>query len=573
MADLTPVARRLFHLCTTLKRALLRDLDREDNEEQRFDMAEIRCDALVVGAGLGGIYQTLKLRTLGLHVVCIERAPEVGGTWYWNRYPGAMSDTESYLYRYSWDKDDLQTYQWDAHYLYQPDILKYINHVVDRHDVRKQIHFNVAMESATWNEQEQRWTMRCNTGDVFNARYLVNALGILSTPNYPNIAGLKSFRGDLIHTTSWPDIDLSSKRVGVIGNGSTGIQVMTALAPKVKKLVSFQRSPQYSVPSGQGPVTREYRDWVNKNYDEIYEKVWKSSTGFGVPEVDRPTMSVDAEKRREIFEQVWSQGNGFRFMFSGFGDITTSVQANREACKFIHSKIDEIVKDSKKADALKPTELYARRPLCDNGYYQIFNRENVDIVDLRQTPIKEVVSDGIRLSDDAVVELDTLILATGFDALEGSYLRVAIKGQEGKTLQDHWENGAITYAGVACAGFPNMFMVSGPQGPFANFPCTIESEVNFITECIEHSQNRGGYIVAKPESEIHWLDLCNRLTEGSVFKTTRSWIFGQNIEGRGSSVKFFFGGLASYIAHTKQEVHAGFPSFEIVKNIDFEKDM
>lgn len=527
-------------------------------------MAEIRCDALVVGAGLGGIYQTLKLRALGLHTVCIESAPEVGGTWYWNRYPGAMSDTESYLYRYSWDKDDLQTYPWDKHYLYQPDILKYINHVVDKHDVRKEILLNRTMEAATWHEQEQRWTVQCNTGEVFSARYLVNALGILSKPYYPDITGLETFQGNLIHTTSWPDIDLSGKTVGVIGNGSTGVQVLTALAPKVKKLISFQRSPQYSVPSGQGPVSKEYRDWVNDNYDDIYAGVWKSSTAFGVPEVSRPTMSVSAEERKQLFEEVWTKGNGFRFMFSAFGDITTSVKANQEACKFIHSKIDEIVKDPKKANALKPTELYARRPLCDNGYYQIFNRENVDIVDLRKTPIKEVVPNGIKLLDDTIVELDTLVLATGFDALDGSYLRVAIKGEEGQTLRDHWTAGASTYAGVACAGFPNMFMISGPQGPFANFPCTIESEVNFITQCIERAEDGTGYIAAKAKAEEDWIDLCNRLTEGSVFKSTRSWIFGQNMDGREPRVKFYFGGLAAYIAHTKQEVQNGFPSFDIV---------
>ncbi|KIW71915.1 hypothetical protein PV04_00142 [Phialophora macrospora] len=534
-------------------------------------MAEIRCDALVVGAGIGGIYQTLKLRALGLRVVCIECAPEVGGTWYWNRYPGAMSDTESYLYRYSWDKDDLQTYPWDTHYLYQPEILKYLNHVVDRHDLRKHIRLNVTMEAATWQEQEQRWTIKCNTGDVFSARYLVNALGILSKPNYPNIPGLQSFRGDLIHTTSWPQIDLSNKRVGVIGNGSTGVQVMTALAPKVKNLISFQRSPQYSVPSGQGPVTREYRDWVNKNYDAIYENVWKSKTGFGVPELDRPTMSVGPEERRKIFEQLWNQGNGFRFMFSGFGDLTTNVQANQEACKFIHSKIDEIVRDPRKAQALKPTELYARRPLCDTGYYQIFNRDNVDIINLRETPIKEIVSTGVKLQDDTVIALDTLVLATGFDVIEGSYLRVTIQGQDGRTLQEHWKDGATAFAGVACAGFPNMFMISGPQGPFANFPCAIESEVNFITSCIERAEKASAYIVAKAECERQWVDLCTRLTEGSVFTTTKSWIFGQNIEGKRPHVKFYFAGLSAYVAETKQEVDAGFPSFDFVKANDLEK--
>lgn len=530
------------------------------------------CDALVVGAGIGGIYQTLKLRDLGLKTICIERAPEAGGTWYWNRYPGAMSDTQSYLYRYSWDQEDLRTYPWPNHYVYQPEILAYLNHVVDKHDLRKHLRLNTCMETATWIEKEQRWRVDCGTGVVFSARYLLNALGILSAPNYPNIPGLKSFNGDLIHTAAWPEIDLSSKRVGIIGNGSTGIQVMTALAPKVKRLISFQRNPQYSVPNGQRPVSKEYRDWVNENYDSIYEDVWKSKNGHGIPEVTRLTMSVSADERREIFQDCWDKGNAFRFMFSGFGDLTTSVESNQEACNFIKSKIDEIVKDPVKADALKPTELYARRPLCDSGYYEIFNRDNVDIVSLRKNPLKEIVPEGIKLSDGTTVELDALILATGFDALEGSYLRVCIRGQEGRTLQDHWRGGASAHLGVACAGFPNMFIIAGPQGPFSNFPCSIECEVNFITECIAHAEKQTAAstsdavppsIAVKASAEQAWLSHCDKLTEGSVFKTTKSWIFGGNIEGRPTKVKFYFGGLVGYLAETKREIEAGFPSFSV----------
>lgn len=532
-------------------------------------MPDTVCDALVVGAGLGGIYQTLKLRELGLQTICIDKAPGVGGTWYWNRYPGAMSDTESYLYRYSWDKEDLRDYPWKTHYLYQPEILEYINHVVDRHDLRKHIRLNTLMTTATWVEEEQRWKVECGTGDVINTRFLIHALGILSTPNYPNIPGLKTFAGDLIHTACWPEIDLSGKCVGIIGNGSTGIQVMTALAPTVKRLISLQRSPQYSVPSGQGSVHNEYRDWVNENYDRIYDNVWKSSTGFGVPEAATKTMSVSADERKKLFQDCWDKGNGFRFMFSAFGDLTTSVEANQEACRFIHSKIDEIVKDPVKAAALKPTELYARRPLCDNGYYQIFNRDNVDIVSLRENPLKQVVPQGIMLSNGQKIELDVLILATGFDALEGSYLEVCIRGEGGRTLNDHWRTGGATYAGVSCAGFPNMFLISGPQGPFANFPCAIESEVNFITACISHTRKQAAIMPAgvpacisvKSSAEQEWLSQCDKLAAPTVFKTTKSWIFGENVAGRSPKVKFYFGGLAAYIAHTTKEARAGFPSF------------
>lgn len=541
-------------------------------------MADKTIDALVVGSGFAGIYQLYCLRNLGINVKCIDKAGGVGGTWYWNTYPGAMSDTESYLYRFSWDKDDLLTYPWANHYLYQPEILKYLNHVVDKHDLRKLIHLNTEMKTADWVEKYRVWRVVCGTGEVITARYVICALGLLTEPNFPDIPGLNDFQGSLVHTAVWPqDLDLSDKTVGIIGNGSTGVQVMTAIAPVVKRLVSFQRNPQYSVPSGQKPVTKEHREWVNANYETIYDGVWSSSTGFGVPEVTTPVMSIPDVERRRIFQSMWDQGNGFRFMFSGFGDITTSEEANWEACKFIHSKIDEIVKDPVKADALKPTELYARRPLCDTGYYQIFNRDNVEIVSLQKTPITSIVPRGIETTDGTIYDLDVLICATGFHVFEGSYVRVDIKGCNDETLKEHWKNGARAFSGVAMSGFPNLFTLAGPQGPFANFPTTVESEVEFVTACIEHAEAnyksrikgtrtipQTPVIEVKSEAEQAWGELCAKLCEGSVFHTSRtSWIFGKNIEGRPPAVKFYFGGLKSYRAENAAEVRNEFPSFTV----------
>jgi cyclohexanone monooxygenase len=528
---------------------------------------ETTCDALVVGAGLAGIYQTYELRQLGLRTICLDRAPEVGGTWYWNRYPGAMSDTESYLYRYSWDKEDLRSWPWQTRYLYQPEILEYINHIVDKHGLRDHLRLSTSMEMATWEEQTQRWRVRCDTGVTFNTRYLVNALGLLTSINWPNIPGLKSFEGDLIHTATWPshDLQLCQKRVGVIGNGSTGIQVMTALAPKVKHLTSFQRHPQYSVPSGQRRLSDEERQKINQRYDDIYDSVWASAHGHGIPEATQSAMSVDPDERQRRFQEQWDMGNAFRFMFSSFGDIATNVESNRAACEFIKSKIRQTVKDPKKASALIPTELYARRPLCDTGYYQIFNYDHVDVINVLDNAIERIMPDGILLSDGTVVKIDMLIMATGFDAMEGSYLRVCIRGRQKKTLQDHWRSGATAYMGVACSGFPNMFLVSGPQGPFANFPCAIEAEVNFITACIKRAesaaQGKPAYVEVAASKEQAWSDLCDQLTEGSLFKTTKSWIFGENIEGRKPRVKFFFSGLAAYLNKTGQETQADFPAF------------
>lgn len=556
----------------------------------------IEIDALVVGAGVGGIYSTYCLSNKGFNVQCIDIAGDVGGTWYWNRYPGAMSDTESYLYRYSWDKDDLQTYPWPQHYVYQPEILKYLQHIVEKHDLRKYMKFNTEMKTATWDDSINRWEVVTSKA-TFHARYLINSLGLLSKANYPNIPGLHDFRGPLLHTAKWDDsVNLSGRKVGIIGNGSTGVQVMTAIAPLVGQLISFQRHPQYSVPSGQGPVSKEYREKINGNYGEIWKNVFSSNVGFGVPESTRKTMEATPEERHQAFEQVWSQGNGFRFMFSAFGDLTTNESANKEACKFIRGKIDEIVKDSRKASILKPKDLYARRPLCDSGYYQIFNRPNVDVVDLQATPIEKIVPEGIKLADGTVHELDVLIFATGFEAIEGSYTRICITGRDGHTMQEHWKDGLRAYGGIACSGFPNMFIIAGPQGPFANFPPVIESEINFAMACIQHAEEkvasktkslngvngsvRNGHVgngtvvngVTKHKSlamevsesaEAGWGDLCNSLIKGSLFTRSASWIFSQNIPGRKPSTNFYFGGLRAYLEWVEKEISEGFPGFTI----------
>ncbi|KAF4845942.1 Cyclohexanone 1,2-monooxygenase [Colletotrichum siamense] len=552
-------------------------------------MAEIiEIDALVVGTGFGGIYATYRLATMRMNVQTIDVAPDIGGTWYWNRYPGAMSDTETYLYRYSWDKGDLQTYPWTHHYVYQPEILNYLQHIVKRHDLRKYMKFNCEMKSATWDDTSHRWHVACSTGEVYHARYLVNSLGILSKANHPDIPGLSNFQGSLLHTAKWDDtIQLEGKRVGIIGNGSTGVQVMTAIAPKVAHLDSFQRHPQYSVPSGQGPIAAEYRKKINEDYDKIWDDVWSSAVGFGVPESTRRTMEASPEERKEAFEEVWSKGNGFRFMFSAFGDLTTNEAANKEACNFIRSKIDQIVKDPAKANILKPKELYARRPLCDSGYYEIFNRDNVDVIDIQANPIKQITKTGIELMDGKPHDMDILIFATGFDAIEGSYSGVCITGRDGKTLKDHWRNGLKAYGAIACSGFPNMFLISGPQGPFANFPPVIESETNFIMSLIEHaealdsgrkatpngntngktnvasgtSRTRPTTIEVSEEAEQDWAGLCDSLVQESVFLKSPSWIFSRNIPGRKPNTNFYFAGLRRYLEWVSRQKSAGFPAF------------
>lgn len=284
---------------------------------------EVPLDVLIVGAGFGGIYQLHSLLKLGLSCVVIDYASDVGGTWYWNRYPGAMSDTESYVYRYSWDKEDLQSYPWTHHYVKQPEVLAYLEHVVDRHDLRKHMRFNTELVSAEWDGTNRTWKVATSQGTTFLVRYLVTALGLLSRPNYPDIDGIKTFKGELAHTAAWnKDTDLRNKRVGVIGNGSTGVQVITDIASKVKELYCFQRHPQYSVPSGDRPVSPEYRAQVNENYETIMKTVRNSKVGFGFHESTVPFHSVAPEKRDAIFEKLWQQGGGFRFFVGGFNDAS-----------------------------------------------------------------------------------------------------------------------------------------------------------------------------------------------------------------------------------------------------------
>ncbi|KIW78009.1 hypothetical protein Z517_07842 [Fonsecaea pedrosoi CBS 271.37] len=525
-------------------------------------------DALVVGAGFGGIYQCYSLRKLGLTVKVIDAAGGVGGTWYWNRYPGAMSDTESYLYRFTWDKEDLQTYPWSHHYVKQPEVLRYLQHVVKRHDLEQYMQFHTELVAANWDESSSTWICDVKTADGFRStirvRYLVTALGLLSKQNFPDIRGLETFHGDLVHTGSWnPDLEVTGKRIAVIGSGSTGVQVITEIASKVKELVSFQRNPQYSVPSGDGPVTAEYRDRINANYDAIIEKNKASVCGFGLDEATKGFDEFTPDQQQQIFEGLWQRGNGFRFMFGGFADLTVNRRANEAACEFIKGKIRQTVKDPEKAKLLLPRQPYARRPLCDGGYYQQFNRDNVHVVDLQASPIQEITSTGIRTADGRDFAFDVIVFATGFEAVDGNYLRLNITGRDGLSLQDQWRNsGPRAYMGVSVAGFPNLFLVTGPQGAFSNIPVLIETHVEFITRVIaEAERRRVPQVEASQEAQDRWVAVCEHLAEGSIFREAQSWIFGSNVPGKVTSTRFFFGGLGNYRKALDEVIQGGFEGY------------
>jgi len=527
-------------------------------------------DAIVIGAGFGGIYMLHKLRNeLGLTVRGYDRAGGVGGTWYWNRYPGALSDTEGFVYRYSFDKDLLQDYEFSTRYLKQSDILAYLEHVVERFDLAKDIQLNTGITAAVFDESTNAWTVTTDQGETVTATYVVSALGLLSKINMPNIPGIESFAGEIIHTGAWPDEhEFRGKRVGVIGNGSTGQQVISAVAPEADHLTVFVRTPQYSVPAGDRRLSPEEVSAIKGDYDAIWDQVRNSVVAFGFEESTVPTMSVSEEERQRVFQENWDIGGGFRFMFGTFSDIATDPVANEAAASFIRSKIKEIVKDPEKARILTPTDLYARRPLCANHYYETFNRDNVSVADLKSHPIVEITPEGVRTADGKTHELDVLILATGFDAVDGNYLAMDLRGRGGQTINEAWAEAPTSYLGVTTSGFPNMFMILGPNGPFTNLPPSIETQVEWIGKLVAEAQERGAAVEASAEAEQAWTETCQTIADMTLFPKVDSWIFGANIPGKTKTVMFYIGGLANYRAQLAEVENDGFRGFEFAKAAD-----
>ena len=522
-------------------------------------------DAIVVGAGFAGLYMLHKLRNeLGLNVRAFDRASGVGGTWYWNRYPGALSDTEGYLYCYSFDADLTRDWEWSSRYINQREILAYLEGVADRFDLRRSIQFNTAIAHAHFDEVTDLWEIETDKGERFSAQYLVTGLGLLSQKNIPGIKGLETFAGEVCHTSAWHDgIDLRGKRVGVIGTGSTGIQLITAIAPEVDHLTVFQRSPQYIVPARNRPLSREHVREVKAAYGQIWRDVRESTLGMGITESRIPAMSVSEQGRQAVFQSAWDAGGGFNFMFGTFNDIATDRKANEAAGAFVRAKIAEIVKDPVTAKKLMPFDLYAKRPLCDSGYYETFNRDNVTLVDIKQTPIVEVAPTGVRTADESY-GLDVLIFATGFDGVDGSYTHIDLRGRGGRTIKSKWRDGPTSYLGVSTVDFPNMFMILGPNGPFTNIPPAIEAQVEWISDAIAHAHGRRLKTVeVKREVESSWTVTCNDIAEATLFPKIDSWIFGVNIPGKARAVMFYLGGLVAYRQKLADEKNRAYPGFEL----------
>lgn len=520
-------------------------------------------DAVVIGAGFGGLYAVHKLRNeQGMNVRGFDSASDVGGTWWHNRYPGALSDTESYVYRYSFDKELLKRGRWKTRYLTQPEILDYMNEVADHLDLRRSYKFNTKVDGAQYNEETGLWSITTDSGETVTAKYLVTGLGLLSATNVPAFKGVDDFKGRILHTGAWPeDVDLSNKRVGIIGTGSTGVQVITATAPVAKHLTVFQRSAQYVVPIGNTPQDEATISEQKANYDQIWDQVKNSAVAFGFEESTIPAETATQEERERVFEAAWQRGGGFYFMFGTFCDIATSQVANDAAADFIKGKIRKIVKDPQIAEKLIPNDLYAKRPLCGNDYFDVYNRDNVTLADVKSDPIAEFTTNGIRLESGEEHELDVVIFATGFDAVDGNYVKMDLRGRGGVTMRDTWKEGPLGYLGMMEVDFPNFFMILGPNGPFTNLPPSIETQVEWISETISTMEESGVKSVEPTvEARDAWVGTCREIADMTLFPKAESWIFGANIPGKKNAVMFYMAGIGNYRTAISAVKDDGYPS-------------
>jgi len=526
-------------------------------------------DAVVIGAGFAGLYMNYRLRDeLGMSVQVYEAGDGVGGTWYWNRYPGARCDSESYIYCFSFDKQLMQDWEWSGKYPEQPEILRYLNHVADRFDLRSNIQFNTRVMAAHYDDATNRWEVQTDQGDTVTAKFVITGIGCLSSGQVPNIAGRETFQGESYHTGAWPHegVDFTGKRVGVIGTGSSGVQSIPVIAKQAAHLYVFQRTPQYAIPARHGTVDKAFLDNVKQNYDEIYEKARWSLGGMPYTPNDRSALSVTDEERQAIYEAAWNEG-GFKFILNSFFDIGADRRANDTASEFIRAKIREMVKDPEVAEKLVPVDhpFTSKRALIDTNYFDTYNRDNVTLVDIRHAPIQEITPTGIR-TEDGEYELDIIVFATGFDAMTGTFNRIDIQGRDGQKLKDKWAHGPLTYLGVTTTGYPNFFMITGPGSPsvLSNMPVSIEQHVEWISGAIEHmAQNGLDVMEADQDAETEWVGHVNEVAEQTMFMLADSWYLGANIPGKPRVFMPYPGGVGPYRQKCNEVAEAGYTGFTL----------
>ena len=525
-------------------------------------------DALIIGAGFAGMYQLHSLRDrLGLRALVLEAGGGVGGTWYWNRYPGARCDSESHSYCYAFSEEIWRGWEWSQRYPDHAEIRRYMNYVADRLDLKKDIRFDTRVTACRYDETANLWRVETERGERFAARYLITGVGCLSTANIPKIPGIEEFQGAWYHTGSWPHegVDLAGKRVGQIGTGSTGIQAVPVIAAEARHLTVFQRTANYSVPAQNKPLTPEFKAWVRDNWAALRQLMQETVNGHAFTIEDRSVHEVTDAELQAILEKAWQVG-GLQFR-ANFKDVLLDESANRKLADFVKAKIRSIVKDA--ATAAKLAEIdhpyAAKRPPIDSGYFETFNRDNVALVDVREDPIERITPTGIRLKSGKEVELDIIVFATGFDAMTGPLLRLNIEGAGGKTLAQEWEAGPRTYLGLQVAGFPNLFTITGPGSPsvLCNMPVCIEQHVEWITDCIAHLRANGVARIDTTEAAMEeWGKEVERAANVTLLpKVPHSWYLGANVPGKPRVFMPYAGGMARYRRHCAEVATQGYPGF------------
>jgi|HigsolmetaAR202D_1030399.scaffolds.fasta_scaffold00042_70 cyclohexanone monooxygenase len=525
-------------------------------------------DAVVIGAGFSGMYMLYRLRELGFHVRVYESASDVGGTWYWNRYPGARCDSPSIHYSYSFSPELEQEWEWSERYPAQPEILRYLNHVADRFDLRRDIQFNTRIEAAHFDEANILWRIYTDKGEQVTATFCITAVGCLSVPNMPDMPGLASFKGQVYHTGLWPHegVDFSGLRVGVIGTGSSAIQAIPVIAEQAAHLTVFQRTPNYVAPARNRPLSAEELAEIKARYREIRQADRESYSGMSCFPLLRNKSALDAtpQERREVFEEAWQTG-GFSIL-GAFNDLNTNIESNCEAAEFIRQKIREIVHDPETARLLCPTDypFGTKRLPVDTNYFATFNRPNVRLVDIRSAPIEEITPNGLRTSNEHF-ELDVIVFATGFDAMTGPLLKIDFRGRDNLSLREKWADGPRTYLGLQTHGFPNLFMITAPGSPsvLTNMPVAIEQHVEWISDCIAFMrQNDLTCIEACKVAEDKWVEHVNQEADKTLYPLANSWYIGANIPGKPRIFMPYTGGLNNYRKLCNEIAAKGYEGFQ-----------
>ncbi|MFD6859216.1 flavin-containing monooxygenase [Rhodococcus sp. NPDC060090] len=527
-------------------------------------------DVIVVGAGFTGLYALHKFRDLmGLSTRVFDAAGDVGGTWYWNRYPGARVDIESVHYSYSFSEELQQEWHWSEKFAAQPEILEYLNHVADRFDLRKDITFETRIESVVWDDDARFWTVTTHTGETVTGRYFISGAGNLSVPKTPEFPGIDAFAGETYLTGNWPHggVDFTGKRVGIIGTGSSGIQAITEIAKEAGHLTVFQRTPNYATPIGNAPTDETEMAQVKANYKELRDAARKHFLGVPYDQVQDSALEVFAHERRRVFDERWDAG-GFRLFIDSFRDILFDKEANDTVSEYIRERIHERVNDPEVAKLLAPvTYPYAtKRPPLETNYYETYNRDNVTLVDVKNAPIEEITTSGVR-TGGIEHELDVIVLATGFDAMTGPLLAMGIVGRDGLRLEDKFADGPRTYLGLMMHDFPNLFLITGPQSPSVlyNMPLAIEDHVDFAAASIEYLRGRDlDTIEPVADAENAWVEHCAELANSTLMPNTDSWYMGANIPGKPRVCLVYLGGAPTYRAKCAEVIERGYEGFTLV---------